>query len=125
LYIVFSCSVEWAKKERKEEKAEKGMEMWRTWQKARENEGTRTKKRETKSDERMRGKQQIDTKKKRRKRGRKPAFFWVMHDWHTHVCNVVRMDMRHAEKDVEIAVGVMSALAVLLAAVEAWSWARR
>jgi hypothetical protein len=35
------------------------------------------------------------------------------------------MDMRHAEKDVEIAVGVMSALAVLLAAVEAWSWARR
>jgi hypothetical protein len=43
----------------------------------------------------------------------------------THVCDVGRMDMRHAEKDVEIAVGVMSALAVLLAAVEAWSWARR
>ncbi len=42
-----------------------------------------------------------------------------------HVCDVGRMDMRHAEKDVEIAVGVMSALAVLLAAVEAWSWARR
>jgi hypothetical protein len=41
------------------------------------------------------------------------------------MCDVGRMDMRHAEKDVEIAVGVMSALAVLLAAVEAWSWARR
>jgi hypothetical protein len=38
---------------------------------------------------------------------------------------VSRMDMKHAEKDVEIAVGVMSALAVLLSAVEAWSWARR
>ena len=38
---------------------------------------------------------------------------------------MLRMDMRHAEKDVEIAVGVMSALAVLLSAVEAWSWARR
>ena len=35
------------------------------------------------------------------------------------------MDMKNAEKDVEIAVGVMSALAVLLSAVEAWSWSKR
>ena len=33
--------------------------------------------------------------------------------------------MKNAEKDVEIAVGVMSALAVLLSAVEAWSWSKR
>ena len=35
------------------------------------------------------------------------------------------MDMHGAEKDVEIAVGVLSALAVLLSAVEAWSWSKR
>ena len=35
------------------------------------------------------------------------------------------MDMNGAEKDVEIAVGVLSALAVLLSAVEAWSWSKR
>ncbi len=35
------------------------------------------------------------------------------------------MNMEGAEKDVEIAVGVLSALAVLLSAVEAWSWSKR
>ena len=36
-----------------------------------------------------------------------------------------RMNMINVEKDVEIAVGVMSALAVLLGAVDAWSWSKR
>ena len=36
-----------------------------------------------------------------------------------------RMDIEDSVKDIEIAVGVLSGLAVLLAAVEAWSWSRR
>ncbi|XP_023349212.1 meckelin [Eurytemora carolleeae] len=36
-----------------------------------------------------------------------------------------RMNMINVEKDVEIAAGVMSALAVLLGAVDAWSWSKR
>ena len=36
-----------------------------------------------------------------------------------------RMEMEDSVKDIEIAVGVLSGLAVLLAAVEAWSWSRR
>ena len=36
-----------------------------------------------------------------------------------------KMNMKEANKDVEIAVGVLSVFAVLLSAVEAWSWSRR
>ena len=36
-----------------------------------------------------------------------------------------KMDMKEAHKDVEISVGVLSVFAVLLAAIEAWSWSRR
>ena len=36
-----------------------------------------------------------------------------------------KMDMKEAHKDVEIAVGVLSVFAVLLSAVETWSWSRR
>ena len=35
------------------------------------------------------------------------------------------MEMKESKKDVEIAVGVLSVFAVLLAAIEAWSWSRR
>ena len=36
-----------------------------------------------------------------------------------------KMDMKEAHKDVEISVGVLSVFAVLLSAVETWSWSRR
>ena len=36
-----------------------------------------------------------------------------------------KMDMKEARKDVEISVGVLSVFAILLAAIEAWSWSRR
>ena len=36
-----------------------------------------------------------------------------------------KMDMKEAHKDVEISVGVLSVFAVLLSAVEAWTWSRR
>ena len=35
------------------------------------------------------------------------------------------MEMKESVKDIEIAVGVLSGIAVLLSAVEAWSWSRR
>ena len=34
------------------------------------------------------------------------------------------MEMKESVKDIEIAVGVLSGLAVLLSAIEAWSWSR-
>ena len=36
-----------------------------------------------------------------------------------------KMEMRETKKDIEIAVGVLSAFAVLLSAMETWSWSRR
>ena len=35
-----------------------------------------------------------------------------------------KMEMKESKKDIEIAVGVLSGLAVLLSAIEAWSWSR-
>ena len=35
------------------------------------------------------------------------------------------MEMKESKKDFEIAVGVLSVFAVLLAAIEAWSWSKR